>query len=1215
MKLKNMLKRGMAVLLAGTMLAGTAAQMGPVFAADAKPSEHVIYLVLDGLSNDLYDRIKSSGAQTPNLDKLAGTGTRINGIETVIPTFGGSQAAALTGDSPTDNGYYYRYYDRENNQLVQNDFDMNSETVFEALKRQGGYTALASGWTVGNASIDGKGVFTSGDSDFVLKEYQMDNADLQNKGILTFDTAADDIIAAIQSGNIPSLMSGYSNDIKMVAWESPTVKDNMTPFKEKLEQIDIKLGELLAAVKEAGIEENTTILITSLADSTMLEGKYTNTTLTGNITSQTGVKTETIGDNAKKGESRKDIPAGTKAFVVKQYVMHDLQLYFTQEATEEDRQKVEAYLKNDGKVEAVYHPEELGLPADYCDLYLTPAQGTSFSSTSVGNYKCGRRECSDMLVIASGANILPGGQLKDGGTMKGIASTICALLGAQAPQDAEEPAWNLEEISTAPVILLTSPQDNSTVLQETIAVSGTVDQPCTLTVNGQQVELSEGNSFRTEISLKQGSNNITVTAVNAQHQSATLTRSVYYLNRPQPPEGNRVIYINWDGFANYYIDLAKQQDKIPNLMKIMEDEGTYFKQAQSLIPSITNPSQAAIASGATPKFTGNHYRYFNKDSNMLIQEDPARRCEAETIAEAAVRQGLNVVSINQFAFENKGTSAGTSYANYVNAPAVNGEADGPARFDELIKLITTKSTSDGMVYEELPRFMALYCDDLDALGHNEVSHYGVPLAATETQRRQNIVDRLALLDAKVGELIEACKEAGIYDTTTFILTTDHGMANFGIQQTESENNATTKLPDLMNTIDALGDGYKTEFLHPNGTVVPSADTDIAVVTVGLQVQLSYIGETDPKVIAQKNAKILEAIKDKVYVGKTMDGAGIAAKGSKTGFADLIISPKTPYFFHAATMKATTARGQHDSLETEAQNIGTLMWGAGVKKGYTYPEKMQNTDLIPTAAVLMGINLPMDANGTILYDALTDIQKPRRYETVVQTVAASVSGQVQNGTFVDAKTGESITLTDVPQSKTVEIQYAAKQDVILKLYQNGKEIRCIYFPSTGSTDSFDTKPLNLTIQAGDTLKFVQESANPTGPIVFTNFTFVNDTPQISQAAQSVMEMIEALPQTVALKDKSAVEAVRAAFEALSEQERAQVENLAKLTAAEKAIEKLEAQTPDIPSGDSNPGTQEQGTAVQTGDSSHVAEAILWIAGCLCAIFVLSRYEWKKEKKYR
>lgn len=1159
MNWKKILQRGTAVLLAGAMFVGYFPQATPAFAQDFQPSEHVIHLVLDGLSNDLYDQIKSSGAQTPNLDKLISSGTRMNGIQTVIPAFGGSQASALTGDSPTDNGYYYRYYDRENNQVVQNDYDMESETIFEALKRQGGFTALASGWSVGNASIDGRGVFTSGNEDFVLKEYEMDNSDFQNKGVIPFGTVADDIIHAIKSDKIPSFMSGYSNDIKMVAWENTSVNTNMTPFKEKLEQIDAKLGELLSAVEEAGIKDNTTILITSLADSTRVAKKYTNTTLTGAITSQTGVKTETLGTNAKSEDKetvKVDVPEGTKAFVIKNYVMHDLQLYFTEEATEEDRQKVKDYLDKDAKVGEVYTPEELGLPSDYCDLYLTPADGYSFCSTSTYNYKTGSQQSKDMLVIASGANILVGGQLKDGGTIQGIPSTICALLGAQSPANAEEAAWKLEQLSAAPVISITSPQDNSTLTENAVTVSGSVDQICTVTVNGQSVALEQGNTFHTEVALTEGANTITIVAENSDRRSTTRTITVYYLDRPEAPEGNRVIYINWDGFANYYIDLAREQNKIPNLSKIIDEEGTYFENAQTITPSITNPSQAAIASGATPKYTGNHYRYFNKEENKVIQESPARRCEVETIAAAAVRQGLNVVSINQFAFEDKGTSSGTPYANYVNAPASNGITDGRARFDELIKLIKTKSTSDGMTYEEIPQFMALYCDDLDAIGHNEVAYQDIPLATTEEQRRQNIVDHMALLDAKVGELIQACKDAGIYETTTFILTADHGMANFGIQESEEEDNATTKLPDLMNTIDALGDGFKTEFLHPTGTTTPSEGTDIAIVTAGLQVQLSYVGETDPQVIAEKNAKILEAIKDKVYVGEIMGPDEIAEKGSKSGFADLIISPKTPYFFHATTMNATTARGQHDSLESEAQNIATMMWGAGVKKGYTYTEPMQNTDLMPTAAVLMGINLPMDANGKVLYGALTDIKQPQQYEKVVEAET-----EQKQSTVVGSQNGEFFELTETPEADCVQIRYAAQSDVTLTLYHNGKELRSLYFPATGGANQFDTKPLNLTISKGDTLKFLQEGNTGSGEITFDSFTFVNDKPYITDAAQAVIDQIEALPQAVTLADKASVQAARTAYQALTAEEQAQVTNLDKLIAAETQIAQLEQQQSD------------------------------------------------------
>src|SRR5690554_5379183 len=76
--------------------------------------------------------------------------------------------------------------------------------------------------------------------------------------------------------------------------------------------------------------------------------------------------------------------------------------------------------------------------------------------------------------------------------------------------------------------------------------------------------------------------------------------------------GNIIVYINWDGFAKYYLDLAETQGKVPTLSRI-KNEGVFFANAYSGIPSITNPMQAAMASGTTPRFTDNHYRYFDKE--------------------------------------------------------------------------------------------------------------------------------------------------------------------------------------------------------------------------------------------------------------------------------------------------------------------------------------------------------------------------------------------------------------------------------------------------------------------------------------------------------------------------------------------------------------------------------------------------------------------------
>ena len=70
----------------------------------------------------------------------------------------------------------------------------------------------------------------------------------------------------------------------------------------------------------------------------------------------------------------------------------------------------------------------------------------------------------------------------------------------------------------------------------------------------------------------------------------------------------------------------------------------------------------------------------------------------------------------------------------------------------------------------------------------------------------------------------------------------------------------------MSAIESLGEGYKCEFLHPSQIAVPSEGTDIAIVTVGLQAQISYVGEFNDEIIAEKNTKILEVLKVKNYIG-------------------------------------------------------------------------------------------------------------------------------------------------------------------------------------------------------------------------------------------------------------------------------------------------------------------------------------------------------------
>lgn len=533
-------------------------------------------------------------------------------------------------------------------------------------------------------------------------------------------------------------------------------------------------------------------------------------------------------------------------------------------------------------------------------------------------------------------------------------------------------------------INITSVTDKQVVRTETVNIAGTVDKECKVTINGEAVTLGADLSFADLVSIVKGVNTI---KIDADYHGVVTSRSIKIV-RVDPNEVY-MVYINWDGFAKYYYDLANTGgvDGTPVLNSLVK-EGVLFDDAYTGIPSITNPMQASIVSGAWPATTGNCYRYYDKNSNTVIQF--AREDNAETISEAANRQGLKTASVNQFALQDRGNVTGNPDKPYID---VGG--DYSMRFDAAIKLVKGETIGEGagqVQLDEIPRFMALYMDDLDGIGHNEENTYGVPTVSTEAERKASVIARLKLMDAKLGEFIQACKDRGIYDNMAFVLTTDHGMAPFGQQGTEVDDYTYSKLPDLISMLDSLG--YKAEVLFAGQQ--PAVDTDIVIVCVGLQAQLSFTGSYTESDID----KIVAAARQKVYAGEIMNKDDMAQRGVMDGFADLLISPKAPYSFKTMTYdKAYIARGQHDSLDEQAQHIFALMWGKGIKKGYVYQDKIYNIDFAPTMTALMGIDKPAQSTGKILLGAVTDNTPP----------VITVTG-VKNGSYL-RKTVINVSVND------------------------------------------------------------------------------------------------------------------------------------------------------------------------------------------------------------
>lgn len=473
------------------------------------------------------------------------------------------------------------------------------------------------------------------------------------------------------------------------------------------------------------------------------------------------------------------------------------------------------------------------------------------------------------------------------------------------------------------------------------------------------------------------SSSSTSSSSSASSTSTALNNLKGTFNRPYAPyykEGEAllddpyVLYINFDGFARYYLDeyLSNEENAKDSTIKKLMAEGTFFQNLNNALPSITNPCQNQVLAGATSAVTKNVYRYYSKAQNIVIQQE--RENNAKILPQVTVENGLSTASVCHYLAEPYLTSNDTTklyVTNDASDPAVKGtplEGSYLDRFNQLIKLVKgepLKTYDKTVVVSELPRFTILYVDDLDALGHNEKAYYEYERATTEVQRRANVLDRLKKIDDKIGEFVEACKQKGIYDKLTVFLTTDHGMAPFGIQSpNDKENYGNSKFGELCTAIKTFNNTYNVKMVGADQS--PDATTSVVAVGVNLNVQLTWREGITEAQMQQLKAYLLT----KKYVGNVLTKAELEEQGYWTTAADMIVTPAANYCFSNQLLATYNVRGQHDSTLPEAKNIVGLAWGNGIKKGYVYEDVAYNYDFGVTMAACLGVTLP-EANGIVL----------------------------------------------------------------------------------------------------------------------------------------------------------------------------------------------------------------------------------------------------------
>lgn len=354
--------------------------------------------------------------------------------------------------------------------------------------------------------------------------------------------------------------------------------------------------------------------------------------------------------------------------------------------------------------------------------------------------------------------------------------------------------------------------------------------------------------------------------------------------------GRHVILITIDGFANFH--LKNPAIDLPTI-RALARSGVEAQSSETIFPSVTHPSHTTLLTGVRPL---RHGVINNRLTNRITGErfhvtnlDRTVSVKVPTLFDVARRGGLSTAAF--FWPETK------------NDPSI----------DFLL--------TDQVQHEVGP------------------AHYRAHAALTAA-------------DHAVSVLVDAVREAGIAEQTTFVVTADHGFATI-----DKQVNLTAVFADPV-----LKDAVK---LHPQGWSLFVEKTP-AFDAARHQAALDRAYQRAATIAGV--ATIIRSAEFHALGIPTYDESPfIAGQDMLVGEVDTILTadaanPST------ARVPLTPPRHEHGYLPTHPKMYTSLVLsGQGVKKGATIGH-VRSLDVAPTIARLWGIEMK-DVEGRVLTEAL------------------------------------------------------------------------------------------------------------------------------------------------------------------------------------------------------------------------------------------------------
>ncbi len=409
---------------------------------------------------------------------------------------------------------------------------------------------------------------------------------------------------------------------------------------------------------------------------------------------------------------------------------------------------------------------------------------------------------------------------------------------------------------------------------------------------------------------------------------------------------DHVIVISLDGLVPEVITHPEDSGlHVPNI-HALRDRGSWAEGVVGQYPSSTYPSHTSIATGVRPARHGifQNTRFDPQGNGAWFFESSAitaptlwQRAEEAGLSTAGVSWPVTVGSAIDIHFpevhQNPPDTTWLELARRESTPGLIdavveklggfGERD---NLDPIKRDIFATAVATHIIGEHRPNLLLIHLVQTDYAQH--ATGRGSPES----------VRAFARLDTHVGEIVEACRIAGILDRTAFVITGDHG---FYRVHSSFQPNVVLRRAGLLETGD---DGSITDWravAHRTSIRIRDPyDTKLAT-----QVKALFRGLAEGpyrgllEVVGREELDRLGADPDAVLFLEPANGYAVSG-----GFEDDVF------------LVASSRRGNHGYLPTKPEmHTGLVVSGAGVLQGIGMPIARQ-IDIAPTVARLLGFEM-------------------------------------------------------------------------------------------------------------------------------------------------------------------------------------------------------------------------------------------------------------------